>query len=341
MLSPSDRLVYPMFVCEDSGWYEEELPSMPGQFKYSITALVAKLEGLSKMGLRAVLLFPSLSGGEEKDERASLADHPEKSVIIKAIKAVKKALPNLCIIADVCLCSYTSHGHCGILLSSSSNSPSPVFDNEKSVRRLAEISVAYAKAGCDVIAPSDMMDGRILAIKQALHQENLSDRVAVLSYSAKFASHLYGPFRDVCNNAPSSSSSTTTTTTTETTKKNAITRSTYQLPPGSRGLAMRALSRDILDEGADMAMVKPGIFYLDIVREAKNAFPNHPLALYQVSGEYAMIVSYTSNNGNIDQMLGNEALKNIVFESFTASTRAGATIFISYFTPFLLKWLKE
>ena len=222
---------------------------------------------------------------------------------------LRAQFPSLTLAVDLCLCGYTSHGHCGILKTAGT------IDNESSIQRLAEIALNLAQDGAHIIAPSDMMDGRVGAIKEILSNNNLGSSVAVLSYSSKFASCFYGPFRDAAQSAPSSGN-----------------RRAYQLPVVSTGLAVRAAERDVI-EGADMLMVKPAGPFLDIVKEIKQRFPHHPLAVYQVSGEYAMLWHGARANA-FD-------LRTAVIESLTGMRRAGADILITYFTPQLLDWLKE
>lgn len=257
-------------------------------------------------GLRAVLLF-GVPANVSKDATGTPADAEDNPAIL-AIKKLRQAFPQLLLACDVCLCPYTSHGHCGILY------PDGTINNAASIERIADVALAYAKAGCHVVAPSDMMDNRVGAIKERLRTAGLGGKVAVLSYSAKFASSFYGPFRDAAQSAPAFGD-----------------RRCYQLPPGGRGLAMRAVDRDV-EEGADMLMVKPGMAYLDVVRDVKERHPHHPLAIYQVSGEYAMLW-HGSTNGAFD-------LKTIVLETITSMRRAGADVIISYYTPRLLDWLK-
>ncbi|XP_064395914.1 delta-aminolevulinic acid dehydratase-like [Halichondria panicea] len=299
-------LVYPVFVSDDPE-AEEEIGSLPEQKRYGVNKLEGALRPLVENGLRAVLIFgvPSSAG---KDSTGSPADAPDNPAVL-AICKLRSTFPTLLVMCDVCLCPYTDHGHCGILYEDGT------INNEASIKRLAQVAVAYAKVGCQVIAPSDMMDNRVAAIKQALKEEGLGGKVAVLSYSAKFASNFYGPFRDAAKSAPAFGD-----------------RRCYQLPSGSRGLAIRSVDRDV-EEGADMLMVKPGMAYLDIVRDVKKRHPNHPLAIYQVSGEYAMLW-HGSSAGAFD-------LKAIVMESLTAMRRAGADIIITYYAPMLLHWLKE
>ncbi|KAG8297205.1 hypothetical protein J6590_040347 [Homalodisca vitripennis] len=204
---------------------------------------------------------------------------------------LRSSFPDLVIACDVCLCSYTIHGHCGILRDNGS------IHNELSIRRLAEVAVAYAKAGCHIVAPSDMMDGRVLAIKNALREAQMYSSVSLLSYAVKFASAFYGPFREASKSSPAFGN-----------------RKAYQLPPGSSGLAARSASRDV-DEGCDLLMVKPGIAYLDILRQTKQAYPNIPLFVYQVSGEYAMLYHAAK--------AGSFSLEDGVAETLTAFRRAG------------------
>jgi len=302
-LSP-EALMYPVFIVEDEN-AKEEIPSMPNVFRYGVKTLISELKELIDAGLKSVLLFGVIST-LKKDEKASNADSPSNPVI-KALPLLRSTFPDLLLACDVCMCPYSSHGHCGILKENGK------IDNDASIVRLAQISLAYVKAGCQLIAPSDMMDGRVGAIKELLREAGRE--VPVLSYSAKFCSAFYGPFRDAAKSAPSFGD-----------------RRAYQLPPASRELALRACERDI-DEGADMLMVKPGMPYLDIIQLTKEAYPNHPLFVYQVSGEYAMLI-HAASMGTFD-------LQKAVLESITSFQRAGADCIITYFTPLLLKWMKE
>ncbi|TPX34782.1 porphobilinogen synthase [Synchytrium endobioticum] len=299
-------LVFPIFVTDIPN-SKEEISSLPGQYRYGVDVLKNEFEPLVKKGLRTVLIF-GVPVQKPKDARGTLADDPEGPVI-QAVKLFREEFPELLIICDVCLCEFTSHGHCGVLNDDGS------INNPASIKRLAEVSLAYAKAGCHVIAPSDMMDGRIRAIKETLLENGLAHRVSVMSYAAKFASCLYGPFRDAAGSVPSFGD-----------------RRCYQLPPGARGLARRALVRDA-GEGADMIIVKPASLYLDIVRDAHELLPDLPLAIYQVSGEYAMLW-WSAHHKVFD-------LRTAVMESLNAATRAGANILVTYYTPWLLDWLSE
>ncbi|KAJ8408656.1 hypothetical protein AAFF_G00252910 [Aldrovandia affinis] len=284
-----ENLIYPIFIT-DSPDAVEPIASLPGQARYGVNKVEDMLRPLVEKGLKCVLIF-GVPAKIAKDEQTEIR------------------LPDLLLACDVCLCPYTSHGHCGILSDGGS------LDNEASCLRLAEVALAYAQAGCHIIAPSDMMDGRVGAIKQTLVSHGLGNKVAVLSYSAKFASCYYGPFRDAAQSKPAFGD-----------------RRCYQLPPGARGLALRAVDRDV-KEGADMLMVKPGLPYLDMVREVKNKHPSHPLAVYNVSGEFAMLW-HGAQAGAFD-------LRTAVLESMTSFRRAGADIIITYYTPQLLTWLKE
>eukprot|EP01129_Flabellula_baltica_P002142 TRINITY_DN11988_c0_g1_i1.p1 TRINITY_DN11988_c0_g1~~TRINITY_DN11988_c0_g1_i1.p1 ORF type:complete len:368 (+),score=92.83 TRINITY_DN11988_c0_g1_i1:77-1180(+) len=300
-----ERLVYPIFISEGDDDFNP-IPSMPGVHQVGINKLGSFLEGAVNDGLKSVLVFGVVQQKEKKDPVGSCADD-KNSPVVRGIQYIKKNFPELLVIADVCMCQYTSHGHCGVIEDGCSH-----FNNAKSIERLANISLNYCEAGADVIAPSDMMDRRIAAIKA-----KLSDKfrhVPVMSYSAKFSSALYGPFRDAAHSTPSFGD-----------------RRTYQLPISSPLLPIRAIKRD-LEEGADMIMVKPGGINLDIIRAARE-ISDVPIAAYQVSGEYAMIW-HGAKGGAFD-------LNTMILESHINMTRAGADILITYFAPTLLKLLKQ
>ncbi|CAH1762064.1 23535_t:CDS:2 [Entrophospora sp. SA101] len=296
-------LIYPIFIT-DIADAEEEISSLPGQKRWGVNKLEGFIGPLVKKGLKSVMLFGVPTSG--KDEIATIADD-ENGPVILSVKLLREKFPELFIVCDVCLCEYTSHGHCGYL------NKDGTINNAASVKRLAEVATNYAKAGAHCVAPSDMMDGRIKAIKESLICEGLGNKVALMSYSAKFASSFYGPFRDAANSAPTFGN-----------------RKCYQLPPNSRGLARRAIIRDI-GEGADIIMVKPGMPYLDILRDAKEISENLPVAVYQVSGEFAMI--WRASEAKVFD------LKVAVFESMESFLRAGANIILTYYTPQLLEWL--
>lgn len=300
----SHNLMYPLFIIEADD-DTEAIPSMPGISRFGINKLRLHLDPLITKGLKSILLFGVIDY-ISKDEFGTGADAPDNPVL-RAIPKIRQWFPNLLIACDVCLCPYTNHGHCGIL-------KNDCIDNALSIERIAQICVSYGKAGAHIVGPSDMMDNRIYAIKQALISHGLEKKVSLLSYAAKFASSFYGPFRDAAKSAPSFGD-----------------RRCYQLPPGSKGLAARAAQRDI-EEGADMLMVKPGLPYLDIVRQTKDTFPNVPLFIYHVSGEYAML-HHGAQNGAFD-------LNQSLMEVMTSMRRAGADCIITYYTPQILDLIK-
>ncbi|WYZ41840.1 hypothetical protein EsH8_V_000735 [Colletotrichum jinshuiense] len=298
-------LIYPLFI-SDQDDEEVLIPSLPGQYRRGINKTMAYLETLVRKGLRSVMLFGVPVRPGTKDALGTAADDPQGPVI-KSIRAIRQRFPQLFICTDVCLCEYTSHGHCGILRDDGS------LNNQLSVDRISDVAIAYALAGAHCVAPSDMNDGRIRAIKLKLIEEGIAHKTVLMSYSAKFSGCLYGPFRDAAGSAPSFGD-----------------RKCYQLPPGGRGLARRAIVRDI-NEGADIIMVKPASQYLDIISDAKDLGKDLPVAAYQVSGEFAMIHA-AAKSGVFD-------LKAMAFESTEGILRAGATIVITYFTPEFLDWL--
>lgn len=300
-------LMYPIFITDDSEALET-IESLPGQYRIGINKLHSFIAPLVKKGLKSVMLFGVPMKEGVKDPTGTRADDPEGPTIL-AIRLLRKDFPELFVGCDVCLCEYTSHGHCGILREDGS------LNNDLSLKRLAEVAVNYAKAGSQCVAPSDMMDGRIRAIKEGLMEAGLAHQVMLISYSAKFSGNWYGPFREAANSAPAFGD-----------------RRCYQLPPNARRLARRAIKRD-MEEGADCIMVKPGMPYLDIVREAAEIAADYPISVYQVSGEYSMLY-HASKAGVFD-------LKSIVMESMTGFIRAGATIILTYYTPELLTWLDE
>lgn len=299
------NLMYPVFIIESDDDVQS-IPSMPGINRYGINKLRAHLSTLVQNGLQSILVFGVIDS-LTKDDRATNADSLQNPVI-RTLPKLRTWFPNLTIACDVCLCPYSSHGHCGIL------NTNGAIDNAKSVKRIAEIALSYAKAGAHIVAPSDMMDGRIGAIKSLLIEENLQNTVSVLSYTCKFASNFYGPFRDAAKSKPSFGD-----------------RKCYQLPPGGEGIALRAAARDV-EEGADFLMVKPIMAYLDILKQVKDKYPEYPMFVYQVSGEYSMIFQ-AAQQGIFD-------LKAGLMELLGAYRRAGADIIISYYTPQILEWMK-
>jgi porphobilinogen synthase len=302
-----DMLMYPMFISDDSEAMVA-IESLPNQYRIGVNKLHGFIEPLVKKGLKSVILFGVPLKEGVKDPTGSRADDPEGPTIL-AVKLLRESFPDLYVACDVCLCEYTSHGHCGVLREDGT------LNNELSIKRIADVAVNYAKAGAQCVAPSDMMDGRIRAIKQGLMDAGLAHKTMLISYSAKFAGPWYGPFREAANSAPSFGD-----------------RRCYQLPSHARGLARRAIKRD-MEEGADGIMVKPGTPYLDIVREASEIASDYPISVYQVSGEYAMLY-HAAKAGTFD-------LKTIVLDTMTGFLRAGATLILTYYTPDLLTWIDE
>jgi len=296
--------MYPIFITDDPNAIVE-IPTLPGQCRWGVNKLEEFIGPLVKKGLASVILF-GVPLNCAKDGRGTPADDPSGPVTL-AIKKLHELYPSLYIACDVCLCEYTDHGHCGLLHEDGTINTSP------SVERIAEVAVNYALAGANCVAPSDMMDGRVKAIKRGLIDAGLGNKCTLMSYSAKFASSMYGPFRDAAGSAPSFGN-----------------RKCYQLPPTARGLARRAIKRDA-EEGADIIMVKPAMPYLDIIADAAQLTPNHPIACYQVSGEFAMI--------HAGAAAGVYDLKTMAFESVEGMVRAGSTLILSYFTPNFLDWL--
>jgi porphobilinogen synthase len=293
-------LIYPLFIVEGAG-IKNEIPSMPGVFHLSIDFLLKELEEVQKLGIPGVLLF---GVPDHKDEIGSGA-YDENGIVQKALREAKKNFPDLLLIADVCLCEYTDHGHCGMI------SEGKVI-NDASVGLLARSALSYARAGADIIAPSDMMDGRVYAIRKVLDSNGFSN-IAIMAYSAKYSSAFYGPFRDAAKSKPAFGD-----------------RKTYQMDFGNKKEAIREVESDI-EEGADIVMIKPALAYLDIINEVSNRV-DVPVAAYNVSGEYSMIKA-AAGNGWIDE-------KAAVIESVTAIKRAGAKIIITYFAKDLAGWLR-
>ncbi|BDD61937.1 Aminolevulinate dehydratase [Monascus purpureus] len=300
-----EMLIYPLFVTDNPD-EETPIPSLPNQYRRGLNRLIPFVKSLVRKGLSSVILFGVPLHPSAKDALGTSADDPSGPVI-QAIRLLRFHFPSLYIVVDVCLCEYTSHGHCGILREDGT------LDNAQSVDRISDVALAYAVAGAHCVAPSDMNDGRVRAIKLKLIEAGIAHRVLLMSYSAKFSGCLYGPFRDAAGSCPSFGD-----------------RRCYQLPPGGRGLARRAIQRDVA-EGADIVMVKPANSYLDIIRDAKELAKDIPIAAYQVSGEYAMIHA-GAKAGVFD-------LKAMAFESIEGILRAGAGIVVSYFVPDFLNWL--
>ena len=284
-------LVYPLFVCEGSG-VRREVPSMPGVFQLSVDAAVDEAAAARADGVRAVLLFGLPAS---KDERGTAAADPAAPVQT-AIRAIRGRLDDVAVVTDVCLCEYTSHGHCGVL-------DGETILNDVTVDRLVEAAVSHAEAGAHVVAPSDMMDGRVGAIRQGLDARGFED-VSIMSYAAKYCSAFYGPFRDAADSAPAFGD-----------------RRTHQMDPANSDEALREVALD-LEEGADIVMVKPAMPYLDVIHRVKARF-GRPTAAYQVSGEYAMAKA-AARLGWLDE-------RRVMLETLTAIRRAGADIVITYY----------
>jgi porphobilinogen synthase len=287
-----DDLILPLFVVEGSG-VREPVASMPGVSRWSADTLLEQAKRVSDAGIPGVILFGIPA---DKDARGSGADAAD-GVVQRAVEAVKGALPDLCVMTDVCLCEYTDHGHCGIV-----DPEKGSVRNDPSLERLAATALSHARAGADVVAPSDMMDGRVAAIRETLDEHEFSE-VPILAYAAKFASAYYGPFRDAAESTPRFGD-----------------RRSYQMDPPNGREALREMELD-LEEGADVLMVKPALPYLDLLAEARERF-DVPLAAYQVSGEYAMIQA-AAGHGWID---GDRAME----EALVAIKRAGADFILSY-----------
>jgi porphobilinogen synthase len=325
-----DNLIAPLFLRPGKN-IRNPISSLPGQFHLSVDEAVKEAEEIARLGIPSVLLFGL---PEKKDAVGSESWHPD-SVVPRAIRAIKKAVPDLCVIADACFCEYTTHGHCGVILGGSSSSgaapgkgpqaggrtsqaprvdhphkPNDV-DNDATLENLGRLAETYAAAGVDVIAPSGMMDGMIGFLRESLDEAEHED-VALMSYSAKYASAYYGPFREAVDSTPAFGD-----------------RRTYQMDPANIRDAIREVSLDV-EEGADIVMVKPALSYLDVVGEIRREF-DCPIAAYNVSGEYAMVKA-AAQNGWIDE-------KAVVLETLVSMRRAGADLLITYHAQDAARWL--
>src|SRR5579872_1203297 len=285
------QFILPLFVCPGEG-VKREIGAMPGNYQLSIDNLVRECAEVQSLGIGGVILFGLQ---ETKDEMASGA-YADDGIVQSAIRAVRRETPGLLIMTDVCNCEYTSHGHCGFVKDGD-------VDNDTTLQWLAKTALSHARAGADIVAPSDMMDGRVWAIRQAL-DANGYEKIPILAYAAKFASVFYGPFREAAESTPQFGD-----------------RRSYQMDPGNGREAMKEIELD-LEEGADMIMVKPALPYLDLIRQARDRF-DVPLSAYQVSGEYSMIMA-AAEKGWIDE-------ERAMVETLTCITRAGASIILTYF----------
>ena len=298
----TDDLVYPLFIIEGEQ-IKNEVPSMPGVFQLSLDQLEAEINEITKLGIKAIMLFGI---PKEKDAEGSGA-YCDHGIVQKATRKIKTLSPELLIIADTCLCEYTSHGHCGVVTDSGT------VKNDESLLLHAKTAVSQAKAGADIIAPSNMMDGFVAVIRKALDEAGFP-HIPIMSYAVKYASAFYGPFRDAADSTPEFGD-----------------RKSYQMDPANRLEAIREAESDI-EEGADLLIVKPALAYMDIIREVKSNF-NVPLVAYNVSGEYAMVKA-AAINGWIDEQA-------IVMEKMLAMKRAGADMMITYFAKDIAGWLNK
>ena len=296
-----DNLIYPLFITYGKG-VKDEIGSMPGNYRFSIDTLSKEIKEVKSLGIPAVILF----GIPEKKDDVGSEAYNQSGIVQRAIKEIKSAVPDLLVITDVCIDEYTSHGHCGIVKGNE-------ILNDPTLKLLSKMAVTHAKAGADMVAPSDMMDGRVGAIRKALDEKDFTD-IPIMSYSAKYASAFYGPFRDACDSSPKFGD-----------------RKSYQMDAGNSNEAIREVALDI-EEGADIIMVKPAMAFLDIVRRVKDEF-NVPVAAYNVSGEYSMVKA-ASEKGWVDG-------EKIMMEILLNIKRAGADMILTYFAKEAAKILNR
>ncbi|GIN55939.1 delta-aminolevulinic acid dehydratase [Lederbergia ruris] len=297
----AEDFIYPLFIVEGKQ-QKQEISSMPGIYQISLDLMKQELDEIVQLGIKAVILF---GVPEEKDECGTGAYH-DHGIVQEATREVKKHYPELLVVADTCLCEYTDHGHCGVVKDGE-------VLNDESLQLLVKTSVSQAQAGADIIAPSNMMDGFVTAIRRGLDEAGFKE-IPIMSYAVKYSSAFYGPFREAANSAPQFGD-----------------RKTYQMDPANRLEALREAHSDI-EEGADFLIIKPALSYMDIIRDVKNEC-HLPIVAYNVSGEYSMVKAAAAN-GWIDE-------KAIVLESLTSMKRAGADLIISYFAKDVAKWLQE
>ncbi len=293
--------ILPLFVVHGQD-VKEAISSMPGVYHLSLDVLAREIEELSGLGVKSIILFGLPA---EKDELGS-EDYDEHGIVQEAIRVSKRVNPDLVVMTDVCMCQYTSHGHCGIVLDGQ-------IDNDETLKYLAMTAVSHAAAGADVVAPSAMMDGQVGAIRRALDEQGFKD-TAIMAYASKFASSFYGPFREAADSPPKFGD-----------------RRQYQMDPANAREALREAELDI-DEGADMVMIKPALAYLDLIRQVRDTF-NLPVAAYNVSGEYSMVKA-AARNGWLDE-------KKVTLEILTAIKRAGADLILTYHAKDAARWLAE
>ena len=313
-LNPHD-FIYPMFVRHGEG--RTPIASMPGVAQLSVDETVRETEKAAELGIPAVILF----GIPAEKDPVGLENFAEDGIVQQAVRAIKKEFPEMVVVTDVCLCEYTDHGHCGILnvasdgseIRPSSGLPEGYVLNDPTLEILGKVAVSHAECGADIVAPSGMMDGMVGAIRDALDETGF-DNVPILSYAVKYASSFYGPFRDAAEGAPKFGD-----------------RKSHQMDPANVREALREAALDV-DEGADMLMVKPALAYLDVIRTVKEAFPELPMAAYNVSGEYAMVKA-AAQNGWIDET-------KVTLETLLSMKRAGADLILTYHALDAARWLK-
>ncbi len=307
--------IYPLFVRHGEG--RTEIRSMPGVFQLSVDEAVREAESAAALGILSVILF----GIPAEKDPLGLENFADDGIVQQAIRAIKQNIPEMVVVTDVCLCEYTDHGHCGILNVQDGAKPRPSKNlpegyvlNDQTLDILGKVAVSHAECGADIVAPSGMMDGMVAAIRAALDESGF-ENTPILSYAVKYASSFYGPFREAAEGAPKFGD-----------------RKSHQMDPGNVREALREAALDV-DEGADMLMVKPALAYLDVIRAVKEAFPELPLAAYNVSGEYAMIKAAAAN-GWIDEA-------KVTLETLTGMKRAGADLILTYHAKEAAKWLQQ
>ena len=301
-----DDLIMPLFVRSGTG-IKKEIVSMPGNYQFSPDTLVEEARELYDLGIPAIILF-GIPDSKDPEGTSAFADD---AIVPRTVELVKKAVPGLCVITDVCMCEYTDHGHCGAITKNIDGVQD--VHNDKTIELLVQEALAHASAGADIVAPSDMMDGRVGEIRMSLDERGF-DEVPIMAYSAKFASAFYGPFRDAAESPPAFGD-----------------RKTYQMDPANAQEAMREIELDI-EEGADIVMVKPALAYLDIIRAASDNY-EVPIAAYNVSGEFSMIKA-AAQNGWLDE-------KGAAMESLLSIKRAGASLILTYWAKDAARWLNE
>lgn len=310
-LTPQD-FIYPLFVRHGAN-IQEEIPSMPGQHQWSVDRLPEQVEEIARLGISAVILF----GIPAQKDPVGLENFSPNGIIQQAIRKIKDAVPELVIVTDVCLCEYTDHGHCGILNTAGNlhtHLPEGYVLNDLTLDILGKVAISHVEAGADIVAPSGMMDGMVGAIRAALDSSGL-EHTPILSYAVKYASGFYGPFREAAQGTPKFGD-----------------RKSHQMDPANKREALREAALDVA-EGADMLMIKPALPYLDVIHEVHAAFPELPIAAYNVSGEYAMLKAAAAN-GWLDE-------RSVVLETLTAIKRAGADLIITYHAEDAARWLGE